>query len=185
MKVLITGGAGFIGSNVADTLLEKGYEVCVIDNLSSGKIQNLDSKVKFYEADIRDKSVKDIFEKEKPEIVIHNAAQVSVRNSLEDPIEDASINILGSINIFEQSRSNGVKKIIFASSGGTVYGEQQYFPADEQHPLKPISPYGVAKLSVEKYLYFYYLTYKMKYVALRYANIYGPRQDPYGEASNL
>jgi len=182
MKVLITGGAGFIGSNVADTLLEKGYEVCVIDNLSSGKIQNLDPKVKFYEADIRDKSVKDIFEKEKPEIVIHNAAQVSVRNSLEDPIEDASINILGSINIFEQSRSNGVKKIIFASSGGTVYGEQQYFPADEQHPLKPISPYGVAKLSVEKYLYFYYLTYKMKYVALRYANIYGPRQDPYGEA---
>lgn len=182
MKILITGGAGFIGSNVADLLIENNIEVAIIDDLSTGKPENINCSAKFYKCDIREPRVFDIMESEKPDIVIHNAAQMSVRNSVEDPENDASINILGSINLFEACRKYGIKKIIFASSGGTVYGEQTSFPADESHQLKPICPYGVAKLSVEKYLYYYYITYGIKYTSLRYANIYGPRQDPHGEA---
>jgi UDP-glucose 4-epimerase len=182
LKILITGGAGFIGSNVADLLIKNNIEVVVIDDLSTGKLENVNSNARFYKCDIREPKVFSIIEAEKPDILIHNAAQMSVRNSVEDPENDASINILGSINIFEACRKYGTKKIIFASSGGTVYGEQTNFPADETHHAKPICPYGVAKLSVEKYLYYYYVTYGIKYTALRYANIYGPRQDPHGEA---
>ena len=182
MKALITGGAGFIGSNVADLLIENKIDVIVLDNLSSGKMENVNPRIKFYKCDIRDRKVFEIIDIERPEIVIHNAAQISVRNSVDDPESDADINIAGSINIFEACKKTGIKKIIFASSGGTVYGEQQYFPADEKHPAKPISPYGISKLSVEKYLYYYYVNFGIKYVALRYANIYGPRQDPHGEA---
>ncbi|MBC7333573.1 MAG: NAD-dependent epimerase/dehydratase family protein [Actinobacteria bacterium] len=182
MKILVTGGAGFIGSNVVDRLILEGYNVVVVDNLSSGKRENVDSKAKFYEADIRDSRISEIFETEKPEIVIHNAAQISVRDSVKDPIYDAEVNIIGSLNILELCKRAGVKKVIFASSGGTVYGEQKIFPASEDHPLSPISPYGVAKLAVEKYLYYYYFNYGLKYVSLRYANVYGPRQDPHGEA---
>jgi UDP-glucose 4-epimerase len=182
LKVLITGGAGFIGSNVADLLIKNKMEVAVIDDLSTGKLENVNSEAKFYKCDIRESKVYNIIEAEKPDIFIHNAAQMSVRNSVEDPENDASINILGSINIFEACRKYNIKKIIFASSGGTVYGEQVSFPADETHQTKPICPYGVAKLSVEKYLYYYYVTYGIRYTSLRYANIYGPRQDPHGEA---
>lgn len=182
MKVLITGGAGFIGSNVADGLLEKNYDVAIVDDLSNGKEENIPEKAKFYKCDIRDKKIYDIFQAEKPDVIIHNAAQLSVRISVENPIMDADINIIGGLNVISAGNACGVEKIIFASSGGTIYGEQEYFPADEKHPKNPISPYGVAKLATENYLYCFYKTCGLKYISLRYGNIYGPRQDPYGEA---
>ncbi|MHB1254427.1 MAG: NAD-dependent epimerase/dehydratase family protein [Candidatus Humimicrobiaceae bacterium] len=182
MKILITGGAGFIGSHVVDLLIENGFEVCIIDNLSSGKPENVNLKARFYKCDVRDSEIFKIIETEKPQIVIHNAAQMSVRYSVEDPLNDASINIIGGLNVLEACRKIKVGKIIFASSGGVVYGEQQYFPADENHPTKPICPYGVAKLSFEKYLFYYNYIFGIKYICLRYANVYGPRQDPHGEA---
>ena len=182
MKVLITGGAGFIGSNVADGLLKKNYKVVIVDDLSNGKKENIPKEAVFYKCDIRDKKLCSIFKEEKPDIVIHNAAQLSVRISVEDPLMDADINIMGGLNVINACHRYNVDKIIFASSGGTVYGEQKYFPADEEHPTSPISPYGVAKLATENYLYYFYRSYSLKYISLRYANIYGPRQDPYGEA---
>ncbi|MEA2015973.1 MAG: NAD-dependent epimerase/dehydratase family protein [Actinomycetota bacterium] len=182
MKVLITGGAGFIGSNVAEGLLAEKYEVVIIDDLSNGKKENIPKKAKFYQCDVRDKSICDIFEDERPDIVIHNAAQLSVRVSVERPVFDADINIIGGLNVISACNNYSVKKIIFASSGGTVYGEQEYFPANEKHPTAPVSPYGVAKLTTENYLYYFYKTYGLEYISLRYGNIYGPRQDPCGEA---
>ncbi|MCE5328975.1 GDP-mannose 4,6-dehydratase [bacterium] len=182
MKILITGGAGFIGSHVSDLLIENNYDVCIVDDLSSGKLENINSKAKFHKCDVRDSKLFKIIEEEKPQTVIHNAAQMSVRNSVDDPENDASINIIGGLNLLEACKKLKIKRIIFASSGGVVYGEQQYFPADENHPLKPICPYGVAKLSFEKYLFYYNYIFGIKYVALRYANVYGPRQDPFGEA---
>ena len=182
MKVLITGGAGFIGSNVAEGLLAKNHEVVIVDDLSNGKKENIPADAKFYRKDIRDKEVFEIFKDENPDIVIHNAAQLSVRVSVEDPVFDADINIMGGLNVINACSILKVKKIIFASSGGTVYGEQEYFPADEKHPTMPVSPYGVAKLTTENYLYYFYKTFGLEYISLRYGNIYGPRQDPYGEA---
>jgi len=182
LKVLVTGGAGFIGSNVADGLLEKNYKVVIVDDLSNGRKENLPKEAKFYKCDIRDKKLYSILKEEKPDILIHNAAQLSVRISVENPLMDADINIMGGLNVINACHTYNVDKIIFASSGGTVYGEQKYFPADEEHPTSPISPYGVAKLATEKYLYYFYKNYGLKYISLRYANIYGPRQDPYGEA---
>jgi len=182
LKVLITGGAGFIGSNVADGLLEKKHKVVIVDDLSNGKKENIPGKARFYRCDIRSKKLSGIFKAEKPEIVIHNAAQLSVRVSVENPLMDADINVIGGLNVIQACHTHNVNKIIFASSGGTVYGEQKYFPADEEHPTRPISPYGVAKLATENYLYYFYKTYGLKYISLRYGNIYGPRQDPYGEA---
>jgi UDP-glucose 4-epimerase len=182
LKILITGGAGFIGSNVADGLLKKNQQVVIIDDLSNGKEENIPPKAKFYEIDIRDKEIQKVFKEEKPDIVIHNAAQLSVRVSVEDPMMDADINIMGSLNVISNCHIYKVKKIIFASSGGTVYGEQEYYPAGEDHPTRPISPYGVAKLAIEKYLYCFNNSHGLSYVSLRYGNIYGPRQDPYGEA---
>jgi len=182
VKVLVTGGAGFIGSNVADGLIAEGYEVVIVDDLSNGREENIPGKVKFYRTDVRDKELEDIFKAERPDMVIHNAAQLSVRVSVEKPLLDAGINIIGGLNLINICKKYEVKKIIFASSGGTVYGEQKVFPADESHPLGPISPYGVAKLATEHYLYYYLRIYGLEYIALRYANIYGPRQDPHGEA---
>lgn len=182
MKILVTGGAGFIGSNVADGLIEAGHETVIVDDLSNGREENIPEKAAFYKVDIRDKALEDIFKKEKPDIVIHNAAQLSVRVSVEEPLLDADINIMGGLNLIDICKRYDTKKIIFASSGGTVYGDQKVFPADESHPLAPISPYGVAKLATEQYLYYYYKIYGLDYIALRYANIYGPRQDPHGEA---
>ncbi len=182
MKILVTGGAGFIGSNVADGLIAEGYEVVIVDDLSNGRRENVSGKTKFYKVDIRDKELEDVFKSERPDMVIHNAAQLSVRVSVEEPLTDADINIMGGLNLIDTSNRYGVKKIIFASSGGTVYGEQKVFPADESHSLGPISPYGVAKLATEHYLYYFSKVYGLDYIALRYANIYGPRQDPHGEA---
>jgi UDP-glucose 4-epimerase len=182
MKVLVTGGAGFIASHITDSLIENGIEVAVIDDLSSGKRLNVNNKASFYHMDIRDRSVSDVFEKEKPDVVCHHAAQVSVRISVSEPCRDADINITGSVNLLENCRRFGVPKFVFASSGGAIYGEQDVFPAPETHATRPLSPYGAAKLAFEGYLFCYFKVFGIKYVALRYSNVYGPRQDPHGEA---
>ncbi len=182
MKILITGGAGFIGSHVADACIGAGNEVVIIDDLTTGKIENVNPKAKFINMDIRDEKVREVFRQENIDVVIHHAAQMDVRKSVDDPIFDASVNIVGSINLLENCVKFGVKKFIFASTGGAIYGEQDYFPADEAHPVRPLSPYGIAKLSIEKYLFFYQAVYGLQYICLRYANVYGPRQNPHGEA---
>ena len=182
MKVLVTGGAGFIGSHVSDLLIANGHEVIVLDNLITGKKDNLNSSTTFFEGDIREPVVNEIMKREKPRAVIHHAAQVSVRNSVEDPRFDMDVNIGGTLNLLENAVKNGVEKFIFASTGGALYGEQDYFPADENHPIRPLSPYGITKFCCERYLYFYQEIYGLNYVSLRYANVYGPRQDPHGEA---
>ncbi len=182
MRVLVTGGAGFIGSHVVDAYIAAGHEVIVVDDLSTGKRENLHTQARFVRAAIQDPDVRRLIVEEKIEVVNHHAAQIDVRRSVADPLFDARVNICGLLNVLEGARQAGAGKIIFASSGGTVYGEQQIFPADETHPTRPISPYGVSKLSGEHYLSFYHTEYGLPYMALRYANIYGPRQDPYGEA---
>jgi len=182
MNILLTGGAGFIGSHVADLLINEGHSLTIIDDLSNGKKENIPENTSFYQLSITDSSIENIFEDKKPDIVLHHAAQVSVSSSVKDPFNDMEINIKGTVQLLEASVKHKVKKIIFASTGGAIYGEHDYFPADENHPLRPLSPYGIGKLSDEKYLYFYYKTYGLKYIALRYSNVYGPRQDPYGEA---
>jgi UDP-glucose 4-epimerase len=182
MNILVTGGAGFIGSHVVDAYIGAGHRVVVIDDLSSGTRENLNPKAKFYHLDIRSDQVEGVFQRERFDVVNHHAAQMDVRRSVADPEFDASVNILGSLNLLESARKHGVKKILFASTGGAVYGEQDYFPADEDHATRPLSPYGVAKLAVEKYLFYYDAVHGIKSVILRYANIYGPRQNPHGEA---
>ncbi len=182
MNVLITGGAGFIGSHVADAYIEEGHRVIIVDNLSSGSLENVNPKAKFYQLDIRDEHIEEIFQKEKIEVVNHHAAQMDVRRSVADPRFDASVNILGGLNVFENAKKYGIKKFIFASTGGAIYGEQDYFPADEEHPLRPLSPYGITKLATEKYLFYYKAVHGIDHVILRYANVYGPRQNPHGEA---
>ena len=182
MKILVTGGAGFIASHISDAFLNEGHEVFILDNLSTGFERNINPKAKFIKKDIGDKSLSELFEKEKFDVVNHHAAQMDVRRSVADPAFDATTNILGTLNLLQNSIKTGVKKFMFASTGGAVYGEQSYFPADEKHPTSPLSPYGISKLAVEKYLYFYSVQYKLNYTVLRYANIYGPRQNPFGEA---
>jgi UDP-glucose 4-epimerase len=182
MKILVTGGAGFIASHIADKFIEDGHEVVILDDLSTGFEQNINPKAKFVKLNIGDEKVSNLFEKEKFDVVNHHAAQMDVRRSVVDPAFDANTNILGTINLLQNSVKHGVEKFMFASTGGAVYGEQEYFPADEIHPTNPLSPYGISKLSVEKYLYFYFNEHKLNYTILRYANIYGPRQNPFGEA---
>ena len=182
MKILVTGGAGFIGSNVVDAYIEKGYEVVVVDDLSSGKKGNLNRKAKFYKLDICDGALEEVFREEEIDIVNHHAAQVDVRKSIADPAFDARINIEGSLNILENCRKYKIQKIIFASSGGVIYGECGSLPPNEDSPVSPLSPYGVSKYAVECYLSTYAKIYGLKYTALRYGNVYGPRQDPHGEA---
>jgi len=182
LKILVTGGAGFIGSNLVDALIGLSHDVVVVDNLSSGLRKNLNPRAKFYEIDICDKKLSEVFEREKPEVVNHHAAQIDVRKSGEDPIADAEANIVGSLNVITNCLRFGVKRIIYASSGGAVYGDVQYLPADESHPINPISQYGVSKHTVEHYLHLYSVTHGLQYVILRYSNVYGPRQNPYGEA---
>lgn len=182
MKILVTGGAGFIGSHIVDAYVHEGDEVHVVDDLSSGTRKNVHPQAKFHKLDIRSKLLEKLFKKEKFDVVNHHAAQMDVRKSVADPSYDASINVLGGLNVFENARRYGVRKIIFASTGGAIYGEQDTFPADEGHPLRPLSPYGITKLTTEKYLFYYKAVHGLNSVILRYANIYGPRQNPHGEA---
>ena len=182
MKVLVTGGAGFIGSHVVDAYLAAGIEVAVADNLSTGRRSNLNPGARFYEIDIRSKALWEVLEQERPEVVNHHAAQMSVRNSVADPLYDADVNIIGSLNLLEGCRRFGVQRIVYISSGGAVYGEPEYLPCDEAHPVNPICPYGVSKHVVEHYLFQWRATYGLQYQVLRYPNVYGPRQDPHGEA---
>lgn len=179
-KILVTGGAGFIGGHLVDKLIKKRARVFIIDNLSTGRKENINPKAKFYKCDIRNPKVSRIFKKEKPEIVFHFAAHIEARESVKDPINDAQINILGSLNILENCRKFGVKKIIFASSGGESYDDAKIIPTPESYPASPRSPYGVAKLAVEKYLDSYFKMYGTPFTVLRYGNVYGPRQNPYG-----
>ncbi|WNM59391.1 NAD-dependent epimerase/dehydratase family protein [Candidatus Nitrospira allomarina] len=181
-KILVTGGAGFIGSHLVDRLIQEGNEVIVVDNLSTGKRKNVNKKAQFYKMDIQSKRIERVFRNERPLIVVHLAAQMSVRHSTDDPGFDAQVNILGTINVLEHAVKQGVRKVTFASSGGVVYGEQEIFPAPESHRTEPLSPYGISKLAGEKYLAYYANATGLRYVALRFANVYGPRQDSEGEA---
>jgi UDP-glucose 4-epimerase len=183
MKIFVTGGAGFIGSNIVDVLIEKKQSVVVLDNLSSGRKENVNKKAKFYRVNICDKKkVVEIFKQEKPKTIIHHAAQIDVRKSVADPILDVNVNIIGSINILSACVQTKAKKIIFASSGGTIYGECKAVAPKEDSMPKPLSPYGIAKNSVENYIKFYSEIYGLEYTILRYGNVFGPRQDPHGEA---
>ena len=179
---MVTGGAGFIGSNLTDALIAKNHEVLVIDNLATGFKENLNPQAKFFNLDITDQKLADIFAIEKPEVVFHFAAQIDVRKSAENPVWDANQNILGSLNLLENCKNFGVKKFIFASTGGAIYGDTTDIPTKENHAEQPLSPYGIAKLAIEKYLYYYQEIFGLAYVILRYANVYGPRQNAKGEA---
>jgi UDP-glucose 4-epimerase len=184
MRILVTGGAGFIASNIADAYISEGHQVVVVDNLSSGRKANLNPKVEFYKADITDtKKINRLFEKHKFDVVNHLAAQIDVRKSVADPVFDAQVNVIGTLNILENCQKNEVGKMIFSSSGGVIYGEcQEGTNPDETSLARPMSPYGVTKLTIEYYLKYYQATYSLKYSVLRYGNVYGPRQDPFGEA---
>ena len=182
MKVLVTGGAGFIGSNVVDAYIEAGHEVVVVDNLYTGRRENIHPKARFYLMDIRSRELYKLLEYERPEVINHHAAQISVPASVRDPIFDASVNIEGFINVLEAARRVKTHKIIFISSGGAIYGEAKEYPTSEAYPPQPLSPYAIAKAVSEDYLAFYQHQYGLDYTVLRYANIYGPRQIPNGEA---
>ncbi len=182
MKILVTGGAGFIGSHVVDAYIETGNEVVVVDDLSTGRQENVNSRAQFYAIDIRSAQLEEVFAKEKPDIVNHHAAKASVRESMVEPTLYADVNILGSLNLLELARKHAVQKLIYISTGGAVYGEPEYLPADEAHPILPLDPYGVSKASFEHYLPLYQAQHGISYTILRYANVYGPRQDPLGEA---
>jgi UDP-glucose 4-epimerase len=180
MRILITGGAGFIGSHLVDALVEAGEDVVVVDNLASGRSNQVNPRARFYDMDICDQKLKEVFEKERPEVVFHLAAQTTVSRSVADPVHDNRVNVAGSLNVIANSASAGVRKIVYASSSA-CYGTPAYLPVDEDHPARPLSPYGVSKHSVEHYLEIYDDLYGLSYTALRFANVYGPRQNPHGE----
>lgn len=181
-KILVTGGAGFIGSHVVDVFISKGYEVVIVDDLSTGRESNLNPEAKFYKMDIRDPKLREVFETERPDYVSHHAAQMDVRRSVAQPLFDADVNILGSINVIECAKEFKVKHFVYISSGGAAYGEPEALPCDETHPINPICQYGASKHTVEHYLYMYHVNYGLDYTVLRYPNVFGPRQDPHGEA---
>ena len=181
MRILITGGAGFIGSNLVDACLAQGHDVAVADDLSAGSAANVAGRARLYEVDVRTPALDEVVAAERPDIVSHHAAQVSVRRSVEEPLLDAEINILGSLNVLEAARRHGVRRVVFASTGGAIYGEVEGPAAAEDHPCRPRSPYATAKLAVEHYLEGYRAA-GLETIVLRYANVYGPRQDPHGEA---
>ncbi len=183
MKILVTGGAGFIGSHLADALIFKKHRVLVIDNLSTGFQKNVNPKAKFFRADLTNhKKIESIVKKEKPEVIFHLAAQIDVRKSVADPVFDARSNILASINLIKLANLYKIKKFIFSSTGGAIYGDTKNRPTGEKEPEWPLSPYGIAKLTVDKFLFYYREVHGLNFVSLRYGNVYGPRQNPHGEA---
>ncbi|WP_455389132.1 SDR family oxidoreductase [Petrachloros mirabilis] len=182
MKVLVTGGAGFIGSHLVDRLVQEGHEVIIVDNLATGKRRNINRAARFYKLDIQSWRLERVFRNERPNVVMHLAAQMDVRKSVEDPMFDAQVNILGTLNVLQQAVRHGVRKVVFSSSGGAIYGEQETCPAPESHLTQPLSPYGLSKLCGEQYLSYFQRVSGLQVVSLRYANVYGPRQDPEGEA---
>src|SRR5918998_206854 len=181
MRILLTGGAGFIGSHVAGRLLERSHEVAVVDDLSTGRRQNVPKGAQFFKEDIRS-GCEEIFRDFGPQALCHQAAQMDVRRSVREPDFDAEVNVLGTVRLLQNCADHGVGKVVFASTGGAIYGEQRVLPATEDHPLYPVSPYGVSKLAGERYMHYYHVQLGLPYAALRYANVYGPRQDPHGEA---
>jgi UDP-glucose 4-epimerase len=182
MNILITGGAGFIGSWIAEAYRELGHRIVIVDNLSSGLLENVPKGAEFYQMDIRDDGIDDILQEHDIDVINHHAAQIDVRRSVEDPVYDLSVNVLGSLNLIQAGVRRGISRFIFASSGGAGYGEQEYFPADEKHPIAPCSPYGITKVTVERYLHYFHLVHQLPSTVLRYTNVYGPRQNPHGEA---
>jgi UDP-glucose 4-epimerase len=183
MHILLTGGAGFIGSHIVDAYVAAGHRVSIIDNFTTGLRSNLNPAATLHEVDIRDRAaIEKIFRENRFDLLNHHAAQLNVRVSVSDPQFDAEQNVIGTLNLLQGALASGVKRVIFASSGGTIYGEQISFPADETHPTDPIAPYGITKLAVEKYLNYYRCEQGIEHVILRYANVYGPRQNPHGEA---
>lgn len=183
MKILVTGGAGFIGSHIADAFIQAGHSVVVVDNLITGKAANLNPRAKFYRVDIRNRDALEmVFQLERPDVISHQAALANVRESVEHPAEYAQVNVVGSIHLLELARQYGIQKIIYASTGGACYGEPIKLPVTEDHPINPLDPYGASKHAFEHYLYLYRANFKIPYTILRYPNVYGPRQDPYGEA---
>jgi len=182
LKILVTGGAGFIGSHIVDAFLSAGHEVCVVDDLSTGFRRNLAAGVPLHVVDIRDPKLGEVFEDERPEVVCHQAARANVRESFEKPLLYAEVNVLGSLNVLECCRRFNVRKMIYASTGGAVYGTPEQLPVTEQHPVNPLDPYGASKHHVEHYMHLYEKNFGVSYTSLRYPNVYGPRQNPFGEA---
>ena len=180
--ICVTGGAGFIGSHIAEALVAAGNQVLIVDDLSSGRKENVPDGAELAVLDVRSEEAGRLLVDRRVEILVHHAAQMDVRRSVEDPIFDADVNLLGFLNLLEAARGGPLQQVVFASTGGAIYGEQDEFPADESHPARPVSPYGVAKLASERYLFFYHCQYGLDATCLRYANVYGPRQNPHGEA---
>jgi len=181
-NVCITGGAGFIGSHLAEALLQRGDRVLILDDLSGGRRENVPAGAELHVLDIRSPEAAALVREAGVEVLVHHAAQMDVRRSVENPAFDAEVNILGSLNLLEAARLGGVRQVLFASTGGAIYGEQDEFPAGETHAARPVSPYGVSKLSFERYLFYYHVAYGLDATCLRYANVYGERQNPHGEA---
>jgi UDP-glucose 4-epimerase len=182
MRVMVTGGAGFIGSHVVDHLLDEGNEVHVLDDLSTGFLSNVDDRAVMHELDVRSREAAELIEDLSPDVLFHHAAQMDVRRSVREPLFDADVNVGGSLNVLEACRKTSVERVVYASTGGAVYGEPDFLPVTEDHPIHPISHYGVSKHAVEHYLFLYRHLYDLDYVILRYPNVYGPRQNPRGEA---
>lgn len=182
LTICVTGGAGFIGSHVADALVNAGHRVLIVDDLSGGRKENVPKEAELAVLDVRSEDAARFMVERGVEILVHHAAQMDVRRSVEDPGFDADVNIGGFLNLLEAGRRGKLRQVVFASTGGAIYGEQDEFPADEEHPARPVSPYGVAKLASERYLFYYHCQYGIDATCLRYANVYGPRQNPHGEA---
>jgi UDP-glucose 4-epimerase len=182
MNILVTGGAGFIGSHIVDALVLQGHQVSIIDDLSGGFEHNVNTSANLYKMDICDPRVDQLWKEQRFEVMYHLAAQMDVRKSVANPVYDANINVLGFLSLLEAGRKNGLKKVIFSSTGGAIYGEPDEVPQTEKHVNQPDSPYGITKLIGEHYLRFYGNTYGLQWIALRYANVYGPRQNAHGEA---
>ena len=182
MKILVTGGAGFIGSHIAEAYLAEGHDVCVVDDLSSGFERNVPAGARFHKVDIRSAELDKVIGEEKPEVVNHQAARANVRESFELPVVYADVNVCGSVNLLESCKKHGVRKVIYASTGGAVYGEPNEVPVPETHPINPLDPYGASKHHVEHYLHLYRANFGIDYTILRYPNVFGPRQNPHGEA---